>query len=265
MNWTPDVTLTPIGGGRHGATVGERWSSLQGVHGGVVAALAVAAVEAELRDAGVDPATTLRAATFGYASGNAVGELEIEVDVVRRGRAMVTTHARVTQRGKTTTVARLHHSTPWDGPTYTDAPAPPLRPPDAVPLAVGGRAAHLDNVETWLDPATTPFAGADRSEWRAWCRPRHGGEFDTAWLTMFGDYFPPAVFTRLTAPNRAVTIEYSLQVHSAAGSWSLGAGEYLAARMHTFHSADGFAVEDGWIHLPDGTLLATARQTRLAG
>jgi len=35
--------------------------------------------------------------------------------------------------------------------------------------------------------------------------------------------------------------------------------------MHTFHSDDGFAVEDGWIHLPDGTLLATVRQTRLTG
>ena len=39
-------------------------------------------------------------------------------------------------------------------------------------------------------------------------------------------------------------------------------GDYLAARMHTFHSHDGFAVEDGWLHLPDGTLLATVRQTR---
>jgi acyl-CoA thioesterase len=64
---------------------------------------------------------------------------------------------------------------------------------------------------------------------------------------------------------RAVTIEYSLQIHSAAGTWTLGSDDYLAARMHTFHSHDGFAVEDGWIHLPDGTLLATARQTRLAG
>src|SRR5438552_562387 len=71
---------------------------------------------------------------------------------------------------------------------------------------------------------------------------------------------PPA-----TPHVRAVTIEYSIPIHSAAGSWTLADGDYLAARMHTFHSHDGFAVEDGWIHLPDGTLLATVRQTRLAG
>ena len=67
------------------------------------------------------------------------------------------------------------------------------------------------------------------------------------------------------SPQRAVTIEYGIQVHDAAGSWTLGEGELLTARMHAFHSHDGFAVEDGWIHLPDGTLLATTRQTRLAG
>ena len=82
---------------------------------------------------------------------------------------------------------------------------------------------------------------------------------------MYGDYFPPAVFARATGPVRAVTIEYSIQIHQAAGSWSLGDGEHLATRVHAFHSHDGFAVEDGWIHLPGGALLATVRQTRLAG
>jgi hypothetical protein len=69
---------------------------------------------------------------------------------------------------------------------------------------------------------------------------------------MYGDYFPPAVFARATRPQRAVTIEYSLQVHSAAGRWSLEDDGYLAARVHAFHSGDGFAVEDGWIYCQTG-------------
>lgn len=265
VNWTEDMGLQELGGGRYRAHVGDHWSSLQGVHGGLVAALVVTAAGAVQRVEGVDPATALRAATFGYVSGNAPGDLQIDVELVRRGRAMVTTHARVTQAGKTTTVARLHHSTSRDGPTFSDAPPMTTRPADAVPLSVGGRAAHLDNVVTFLHPGTTPFAGAPRAEWVAWCRPRHGGALDEAWLAMFGDYFPPAVFTRAVAPNRAVTIEYAIQVHSGARSWHLGEDGHLAARMHAFHSAEGFAVEDGWIHLPDGALLATVRQTRLAG
>ena len=49
------------------------------------------------------------------------------------------------------------------------------------------------------------------------------------------------------------------------GTWDLGEEGYLTARMHAFHAHDGFAVEDGWIWMPDGKLLATVRQTRLAG
>jgi hypothetical protein len=59
-----------------------------------------------LRDDGTDPAAQLRAATFGYVSGNTVGDLTIDIEIIRRGRAMTTTHARVTQNDKTTTVNR---------------------------------------------------------------------------------------------------------------------------------------------------------------
>ena len=83
--------------------------------------------------------------------------------------------------------------------------------------------------------------------------------------TLLGDYFPPAVTVRNTGPTRAVSIEYSIQIHTSAERIELGADEYLACEMHTTHAAEGFAVEDGSIWAPDGTLLATTRQTRLAG
>ncbi|HET8984942.1 MAG TPA: thioesterase family protein [Trueperaceae bacterium] len=264
MNWTESTALTRLGERRFGAHIDEQWTSLQGVHGGVVAATAVYASETVVDDIGAPPDTRLRAATFGYVSGNTVGDLSIDVEVVRQGRAMTTTHARVTQGDKVTTVARLHHSTPWKGMAYSDAPLPVAMPDGAQRLEYPPPG-HLNNVETYLHPNTALLAGAARSEWLAWSRPLHGGTFDAGWLTMYGDYFPPAVFARATAPVRAVTKEYSIQIHSAADSWTLGAGELLAARMHAFHSSDDFAVEDGWIHLPDGTLLATVRQTRLAG
>lgn len=265
MNWDDAVAVRPLGQGRYEGHVDEAWTSLQGVHGGVVAALALTATERALHDAGVDPTTTLRAATLGYVAGNVVGDLTIDVEEVRRGRSLVTTHARTTQHAKTTTVARFHHSPPWDGMAYTDAPDMPERPHGTEHLRLPGGPAHINNVDTYLHPDTKLLSGSDRAEWIAWSRPRHGSMFDAAWLLMFGDYFPPAVFTKATTAQRAVTIEYSIQIHSAAGRWDLGDDGYLAARMHAFHSHDGFAVEDGWIYMPNGELLATTRQTRLAG
>lgn len=264
MDWVTASAVERIGEGRFRAHVNDEWTSLQGVHGGVVAAIIVNAASACLAEHGVDPDAQVRAATFGYVSGNVVGDLDITIDIVRQGRAITTTHATVTQNGKTTTVARLHHSTPWEGMDYSDVAPPAAKRSDAIRLEFPPPA-HLNNTETYLHPESVVFGGMDRSEWVAWSRPLTGATFDTAWLAMFGDYFPPAVFTRSTEPVRAVTIEYSIQIHSGAGSWTLADDEYLAARMHAFHSHDGFAVEDGWIHLPDGTLLATVRQSRLAG
>lgn len=265
MNWATATTLEPLGPTTFRATVDEAWSSLQGAHGGIVAALATRASERVVSELGAGPTTTVRSATFGYVRGTAIGDLDVDVDVVRQGRTMVATHVRVLQDGRPTTLARLHHSTPWEGLAYSDAPEPPGWVDDAVPLRLPDGPNHLRNTDTVLHPDTTVFAGRDRSEWLAWSRPLHGGTVDTAWLTMFGDFFPPAVFVRSAEPRRAVTIEYSIQVHDAAGAWTLADDERLAARMHAFHSSDGFAVEDGWIWQPDGALLATTRQTRLAG
>jgi acyl-CoA thioesterase len=264
MNWADAITVTQLGERRFRAHVDDQWTSLQGVHGGVVAAIALNASSTVLRDEGTDPAAQVRAATFGYVRGNTVGDLSVDIEIIRQGRAIATTHARVAQGDETTTVARFHHSTPWDGLGFSDVAPPATKPAAATRLQVPPPA-HLNNIETYLHPDTALFGGADRAEWLAWSRPLDGGSFDAAWLTMFGDYFPPAVFARTRTAVRAVTIEYSIQIHSAAGSWTLGDADYLAARVHTFHSHDGFAVEDGWIHLPDGTLLATVRQTRLAG
>ncbi len=266
MSWHEDLVVEPTGDRQFRADVGASWTALQGVNGGILAALTLEAVESVLRDEGVEPSTTLRAATLGYVSGTSVGELTIDVDVVRRGRSLVTTHAGVTQEGKTTVVARFHHSAPWEGLVYSDAPPMPGRPSGTVRIDTAWELpSHIRKVETHLHPDTPVFGGATRAEWVAWSRPLEGNTFDATWLIMYGDYFPPAVFTRATGPSRALTVEYAIQLHSAAGRWTLGDDEFLTARFHAFHSHDGFAVEDGWIYLPDGSLLATTRQARLAG
>ena len=61
MNWTDATTVTQLGEHRFRAHVDEQWTSLQGVHGGVVAAIAVNASSTVLRDEGADPAAQLRA------------------------------------------------------------------------------------------------------------------------------------------------------------------------------------------------------------
>lgn len=264
MNWNDHASISPTGNGSFSAQIDDHWLALKGLHGGIVAALVVEATDAVLADHGVEPDIILRAATFGYLSTNDVGDSTIEIDVVRQGRSMITSHARVIQNGAITTVARLHHSAPRSGLEFSDAP-PPMSKPDDVVRLDRPTPNHFRNVEAHLHPDTTMFGDAERAEWIAWARPLDTDTFDSSWLTMYGDFYPPPVFAQLDAPTPAVTIEYSIQIHDHARRWTLAPDAHLATRMHTFHSHDGLAVEDGSIHHPDGTLLATVRQTRLSG
>ena len=257
-----DTTLASIADHRYTAELPENWVALQGVHGGFAVALAVQAVETSI----ADPARTLRAATFGFLRGLRPETAEFDVTEVRTGRALATYDVSITQGGPASVVGRCHFSPAWDGVSFTDLTPPALtRPSDAVRLERPGDTGHFHHLETWLHPETTLFAGAPQARWLAWTRPTGSDRVDTAWLTLLGDYFPPAVTVRNTGPTRAVSIEYSLQIHTSTRDIELGADEFLTCEMHAYHAAEGFAVEDGTIWAPDGTLLVTTRQTRLAG
>ena len=97
----------------------------------------------------------------------------------------------------------------------------------------------------------------------AWLRPLDGDPIDAAWLVAMCDVLPPAVFTRTTVPVKAATIEYV--VHLATGEPSVPAGAHVYLSCRSPLSKEGFAVEDATMWAPDGTVLAVARQTRLAG
>ena len=224
MNWEQAVALERNGQQNFRAVLGVDWSALQGIHGGFATAIAVRAAGEVVRESGAEAGTTLRAMTVGFARGSVAGPADIAVEIVRKGRNMVTTHARVEQGGGPTLLVRCHHSTPWEGMVYSDAPPAPVMPGGCSRLDINAPNAALGNVETHLHPATPVLGGGQRAEWMAWCRPKHSSTFDSVWLTMFGDYFPPAVFARRREPSRAVSIEYSLQIHRAEGEACLAHG-----------------------------------------
>ena len=257
-----DTSITPSGPGRYEATLPENWVALQGVHGGFATALAIQAVA----DTIGDPTRTLRAATFGFLRGLRPEPAVFDVTEVRTGRALATYDVGISQGGPVSVVGRCHFSPAWEGSSFSDVHPPELTPPDdAVRLERPDGLGHFHHLETWLHPDTTLFAGAPQARWMAWTRPTGNDRIDTAWLTLLGDYFPPAVTVRNTGPTRAVSIEYSIQIHTSAPEIVLAPDEHLTCEMHAYHAAEGFAVEDGTIWGPDGTLLATTRQTRLAG
>jgi acyl-CoA thioesterase len=259
-----ETNLIEVGSGRFEADLPETWTALQGIHGGFVASLAVRAVNRTL----ADPSRTLRAASFGFLRGVRPGAAQFIVEEVRIGRSLATFHVNVSQdEGPPAVVGRLHLSPAWAGAEFSEIepPASVERPADARPFILPGGRGHVHHLPTWLHPDTTLFGGHSTARWMAWTRPTNPDRVDAEWLTMLGDYFPPAVAVRNTRQSRAVSIEYGIQIHTSADYYPLSSGQDLVCEMKATHAASGFAVEDGTIWAPDGTLLATVRQTRLAG
>ena len=258
-----DTEVKRVSAGRFTADLADRWASLHQLHGGYVASVAARAVRATLADRGDPP---LRAATFGFLAGGRPGPVDIEVVVERAGRSLVFTSVHVRQDGEPILIGQAANSPRWTGVDYSDLPPPRGPDPGDVPVFTSdGLVRHFGNADVRLDPSFVPFSSAASSSVGGWVRPLADERVDSTWLVMLGDIFPPAVFHRTTGPVPAFTIHYGVQLHVSDPAAHVPAGSYVYAHMHAPHAAEGFAVEDGVVWAPDGTVLATCRQTRLAG
>jgi hypothetical protein len=260
MTFARDTAIARLDVGRFTARLHDRWSSLVGIHGGYSAAIVARAIEATVDD----PGRPLRTIAVQFASSPRPGSAEVEVTVERAGRSVTTTTARLLQAGKVRLVAHAVSSPAWPGLAYDDSVLPRPDGPGHTPIfEPPGGIAHFQNAEVRLDPDVVPFGGGDRAWVAAWLRPLAGEPIDAAWLVAMCDMLPPAVFSRTTAPVKAATIEYV--VHLATAKPELPRGEHAYLSCHSPLAAEGFAVEDATLWAPDGTTLAVARQTRLAG
>ncbi|MEN9644989.1 MAG: hypothetical protein RL238_1658 [Actinomycetota bacterium] len=251
------TTLTPIAGrsGAFSVELDAGWSSLVGVHGGYMCALAVKGAEAVAGD------RTVRTLTTSFLRTGAVGEAVISVRELRRGRSMSTVVVDLEQDDRMLLTSRLTLLVPRTGVEWS-APVPPDLPPvDECVRMEPERVAHFQRVDALLDPAHRPFSGGDRAMVQGYLRPLEGRHVDAAWLAMASDWFPPPAFVRLTPPTGGVSVDLTTHVHQP--ELELGDDEWLCARFEIRTSTNGLAVEHGSITTSDGSPVAESFQTRL--
>lgn len=269
--------------GRYDATIAERWNLRPLPQGGVVTALALRA----MADALDDPDQRLRLLHTTFAAQVASGPVEIDVEVLRRGRSMSHLRAEVrnvgASRGHLTTAVfggarRGFEFTDLAPPaeipdpagcvSFRDPPPPdvdwePFEPMPFWDQLVEGRA--VLGHPPWEEPVT------DRAEHVAWHRFDEppfldDGALDPFGLVVLADTMPGAVSEkvgRTGPPWFAPSVD--LTVHLLApcrSSWVLC---HNTAR----HAGDGYASGDAalWDCGEDGratpTLVAYATQVFL--
>lgn len=230
------------------------WSSLVGVHGGYLCALAVLGAQA------LAPDRPVRTLTTSFLRTAQVGPATLSVREVRRGRSISTMVTELTQDGRLLTTSRLTLLTDragveWGAPTAMDLP-----PLEECVEVEAGPVAHFGRAQGRLDPRSLPFSGGASAVVRGYVRPLEARTVDAAWLAMATDWFPPPAFVRLAPPTGGVSIDLTIHVHQPG----LVLGDrWLTGEFSIRTSSGGLAVEHGVLAEQDGTLVAESFQTRL--
>jgi acyl-CoA thioesterase len=205
-----DVVVAGVGDGRYRAQLGHEWDLFPLPQGGVVASFALRAAASEV----ADPAQQLRSCTTIFAGQVSAGDLEVDVQVLRRGRSATQVVATVRNRGAeagATTVAVFGSSrrgpsfvdvarpkvpSPQECHSYRDPPPPEIEPFETRPFwtRVEGRSA-LGHAP-WEDYEP---AGSDVATWLRFDDPPllEDGSLDPLGLLTLADRMPGCVSERI--------------------------------------------------------------------
>ena len=251
--------VVAAGGGRYDATIDPRWNLRPLPQGGIVSAVALRAIAEELDD----PDQRLRTLHTTFAAQVADGPVEVDVEVLRRGRSMSHLRAEVrnpgTSRGHLTTA--IHGST-RQGFTFTD-----LRPPQGLPLPAecpSFRDPPPDDVEITFEPMPfwshvegRPALGhafweqyepdrAERAGWYRFDEPPFldDGRIDPLALVVLADFMPGALGEKVGGngpeerPWFAPSVDLTVHLLDDCRS------EWLLAHNCARHASDGYASAD---------------------
>jgi Acyl-CoA thioesterase N-terminal domain/Acyl-CoA thioesterase C-terminal domain len=240
---------------RFGIELDPLWSSLIGMHGGYLVAVAVKAAQAIIGD------RPIRTVTTSFLRPGQAGPAEVDVELVRRGRSITTLTVTLSQSSKAVVVSHVTaadavESTSWDTTGALDLPPIEVCVPITPPPGVG----HFDHGLALLDPIDLPFSHGPLARVAGYMRPIESRAVDAPWLAMALDWFPPASFTRIDPPAGGISITYTVHVHRTMAE--LGDDEWLSGVFRADISAGAIALEKGMITDPSGRVLAESFHTR---
>ena len=254
---------TAVGSGWARAVPGRRWGPVgvrRGANGGVVAAVVLRALMAEVDDASRTPGSLTV-----HTPPPSPGPAEAVVTIERAGRGMTTASLRLMQEGKPVALGLAAFS---DRPSvdYDDLTRPALPGPDDLPLFT--RDAELAppfaaNYTARMATGTPPFAGADTAEAAVWLQMNDPTLLDYPLLAALTDAWVPVIFSTQTTPLMSPTIDLTVHFRAPLPLDGADLGPWLCI-FRTRLAAHGFMEEDGEIWTRDGVLLAQSRQLALA-
>ncbi len=276
-----DIDLHEVGDSRFTTSISDAWDLMVAPQGGVVAAIAVRAMERVLGH----PEQTLRTLTAMFAGQVAGGPVEIEVQVLRRGRSMsqllATVHNPGADAGLTAIAA---FGAPRRGFEFTELVMPEVPGPEELrgfrdPLPEGIEFEFDGPPMTFWDEVLECRPAIGRAPWEPfeegpaeaanWYRLDHpptrpDGRMDIAGVIVMCDTMPGPVGQKLGPDSGrwfAPSVDFTLHAFRAARPG------WLLSHQRARHAGDGYASVESALWDPAGEdgpeLVAYATQIML--
>lgn len=268
-----DLIVESVAPGHYRAHLDHSWDLVALPQGGIVASLALQAARLEV----ADPTMVLRTCTSVFAGQVRSGDLEIDVQVLRRGRSALQLVATVRNLGSAagTTVLAVFGG-PRRGPTFVDVRPPEVRLPLQCPAYEDGMPAEFAEQESppfwtqfesrralghppWEDFVPT---GSEAATWLRFREPPMlaDGSIDQLGVLTLADRMPGSVAEMLGrsgprwfAPSADLTVHFLEPLRT----------EWVLAHDRARWADDGWASAETTLWDERGSIVAYATQMML--
>ena len=251
-------TLSPMDSG-FSAEVPPDWAQGRAIFGGLLTGLGLRALDRVL------PAErSIRSVLASFVGPVLPGRLEVQVEILRQGRALTQAQVRLLQEGEVRAVLLVASgaSRPTTIPWAAGGPPPtlPLEELANLPYIEGFTPTCTQHFRYRWSEGSFPFSGADRPEVGGFVRFAEPTPLDAAGLLALVDAWPAPVLPLASRVIPASTVTWMVDLPQALPPGGLPADGWCRFSARTAVSADGYADVVGRLWGPDGSLLATSRQ-----
>ena len=244
---------------RQRAQITADWGQGRAMFGGLIAALGVRALDS------VNQGRSLRALSVTFCAPAEAGELAIDIELLRSGRALLHAQARLVQHGQVRAViigaygdareSSLHYA----ARRAPEAPDPASLPRMAyVDGAMPAFLRHFDHRWPAESTQTFPLGGGQLG---GFARTIDADRIDAAVVTAIADAFPAPVMTLMQKHAPASTASWLLNfVGEPIGPAKIDREAFWQFAAQTLDAGHGYANVDAQIWDANGALRVISRQ-----